>query len=199
MRKCAQDCVLTVFKSFELSAAIKKASKSVYSLLNEHMTLAIKMTVAKSVDGSKDDTMSRPECQEVLHLLNVIKHVVPYLSVKMRSKVLSKLSKTLSSQFSAVTRHIFDLISVIFETSGTEVIVPCAENIINLLVSYISLQDKNPADTSLFAATLVKTALCKLHDGDIKEWTVYLPMVTESISGICSSLSLSGYLFRPGG
>ncbi|XP_022888276.1 RRP12-like protein [Olea europaea var. sylvestris] len=187
VRKCAQDCVLTVFKSFESSAAIKKASKSVYSLLDEHMTLAIKMTVAKSVDGSKDDTMSRPECQEVLHLLNMIKHVVPYLSVKMRSKVLSKLSKTLSSQFSAVTRHIFDLISVIFETSGTEVIVPCAENIINLLVSYISLQDKNPADTSLFAATLVKTALCKLHDGDIKEWTVYLPMVTESISGFLSS------------
>ncbi|CAI9761159.1 unnamed protein product [Fraxinus pennsylvanica] len=187
VRKCAQDCVLTVFKSFESSAAIKKASKSVYSLLNEHMSLAIKMTVSKSVDGFKDDTMSRPECQEVLHLLNVIKHVVPYLSVKMRSKVLSQLSKTMSPQFSALTRHIFDVISVIFETSGTDVILPCAEDIINLLVSYISLGDKNPADTSLFAATLVKTVLCKLQDGDVKEWTVYLPMVTESISGLLSA------------
>ncbi|KAL2501748.1 ARM repeat superfamily protein [Forsythia ovata] len=187
VRKCAQDCVLMVFKSFESSAVIKKASTSVYSLLKDHMALAVKMTLSESVDGSKDDTMSRPEYQEVIHLLNVIKHAVPYLSVKMRSKVLSQLMKITSPQFSAVTRHIFDIISVIFETSGAEVIVPSAEDIINLLVSYISLGDKNPVDTSLFAATLAKTALIKLHDGDIKEWTVYLPMVTESISGLLSS------------
>ncbi|KAL0339670.1 UNVERIFIED_CONTAM: RRP12-like protein [Sesamum radiatum] len=131
VRKCAQDCLLTVFKSFESSGIFKKASKSIYLLLKDHMPLAIEMTSSGIVDGSKNQAMpmSRPEHQEVLHLLNVIKHVVPHLSPKVRMRMLSQLLKILSSQFSVLTRHVFDVISAIFETSGTEVITSNAEDI----------------------------------------------------------------------
>ncbi|KAI3471606.1 hypothetical protein Pfo_028256 [Paulownia fortunei] len=148
VRKCAQDCLLTVFKSFESSAIFKKASKSIY--LN--------------FDGAKYKAMSRPEHQDVLHLLNVMKHV-----------------------FTAVTRHVFDVISAIFATSGTEVVISNAEDIFRSLVSYISLGEKNPVDSVLFAANLAKTALGKLHDDDINEWTTFFPMLAESLAGLLSS------------
>ncbi|KAL0404905.1 UNVERIFIED_CONTAM: RRP12-like protein [Sesamum radiatum] len=189
VRKCAQDCLLTVFKSFGSSGIFKKASKSIYLLLKDHMPLAIEMTTSGFVDGSKNQAMpiSRPEHQEVLHLLNVIKHVVPHLSPKVRMKMLSQLLKILSSQFSALTRHVFDIISAIFETSGTEVITSNAEDIFRSLVSFISSEEKNPVDSVLYAATLAKTVLGKLHDGDINEWTTYFPMLMESLAGLLSS------------
>ncbi|KAK4412945.1 RRP12-like protein [Sesamum alatum] len=187
VRKCAQDCLLTVFKSFESSGIFKKASKSIYLLLKDHMPLAIEMTTSGIVDGSKNEAMaiSRPEHQEVLHLLNVIKHVVPHLSPKVRMRMLSQLLKILSSHFSVLTRHVFDVISAIFETSGTEVITSNAEGIFRSLVSYISSEHKNPVDSVLFAATLAKTVL--LHDGDTNEWTTYFPMLVESLAGLLSS------------
>ncbi|KAG8367013.1 hypothetical protein BUALT_Bualt16G0028200 [Buddleja alternifolia] len=187
VRKCAQDCLLTLFKSFESPVISKKASKLIYSLLKDHMLMAVEMSASKIVDGPKKEAMSRPEHQEVLHLLNVLKHTVPYLSLKFRTRTLSELSKILSSKFSAVTRHVFDVISMIFETSGAEVIISSAEDIFNALVSYISLGEKNPADTALFAATLAKTALDKLLDGDISKWTTYFPLLTESLVGLLSS------------
>ncbi|KAL3841265.1 hypothetical protein ACJIZ3_025856 [Penstemon smallii] len=185
VRKCAQDCLLTVFKSFDYSAT-KKASKLIYSLLKDHMPLAVEISASDIVDGSKTEVLSRPEHQEVLHLLNVMKHIVPHLSLKFRTKTLSQLSKMLSSQFSAVTRHIFEIISVIYETSGTEVIVSNAEDILKSLLLYISSLEKNPVDTVLLAATLAKTALDKLHDIDNKEWTNYFSLLTEYLAGVLS-------------
>ncbi|XP_011075328.1 RRP12-like protein isoform X1 [Sesamum indicum] len=189
VRKCAQDCLLTVFKSFGSSDIFKKASKSIYLLLKDHMPLAIEMTTSGIVDGSKNEAtpISRPEHQEVLHLLNVIKHVLPHLSPKVRMRILSQLLKIMSSQFSALTRHVFDVISAIFETSETEVITSNAEDIFRSLVSYISSEEKNPVDSVLFAATLAKTVLGKIHDGDINEWTTYFPMLMESLAGLLSS------------
>ncbi|KAI3472201.1 hypothetical protein Pfo_029689 [Paulownia fortunei] len=187
VRKCAQDCLLTVFKSFESSAIFKKASKSIYLLLKDHMPLAMEISSSEIVDGAKYKAMSRPEHQDVLHLLNVMKHVVPYLSPKLRMRMLSQLLKILSSKFSAVTRHVFDVISAIFATSGTEVVISNAEDIFRSLVSYISLGEKNPVDSVLFAANLAKTALGKLHDDDINEWTTFFPMLAESLAGLLSS------------
>ncbi|PIN24573.1 hypothetical protein CDL12_02689 [Handroanthus impetiginosus] len=185
VRKCAQDCLLTVFKLLESPVILKKASKSIYLLLKDHMPQALEM--AKIVDGSANEAMSRPEYQEVLHLLNVMKHVVLHLSPKYRTRMFPQLLKISSSQFSAVTRLVFDVISTIFIHSGTEVINSYAEDIFRSLVSYISLGEKNPVDTVLFAATLAKTALEKLHDGDTNEWTAYFPMISESLTGLLSS------------
>lgn len=184
MRKCAQDCLLKVFKSFESSAISKKASKSIYLLFKDHMPLATEMSTSEIVDVTKHEAMSRPEHQEVLHLLNVMKHVVPHLSPKVRMRMLSQLLKILSSQFSVVTRHVFDVISAIFVTSGTEVIISYAEDIFCSLVSYISLGEKNPVESVLFAANLAKTALGSLQNGDINECSAFFPRLIESLAGM---------------
>lgn len=157
------------------------------------MDLAVKISNQNVEDGSKDDIISKPECQEVCHMLNLLKIVVPYLSVKVRVKVLSQISKLLSSKFSALSRHVFDLIEVIFETLGAEVIVLEAEKIIQSLVSYINLRKKNPMDTVLFAATLAKCAIDKLHASETPGWINHLPLVIGSIA--CKQSFLSIYFF----
>lgn len=193
MRKCAQDCFLTILKSFKSSAVIKKASKLVYSMLENHMALAVKISNQNVEDGLKDGIISKPECQEVSHMLNLLKIVIPYLSVKVRVKVLSEILKLLSSKFSALSRHVFDVIEVLFETSEAEVIVLEAEKIIKSLVSYINLRKKNPTDTVLFAAKLAKCAIDKLHASETPGWITHLPLVTGSIA--CKESFLSTYVF----
>ncbi|KAM7500162.1 hypothetical protein LguiA_024576 [Lonicera macranthoides] len=183
VRKGAQDCVVKVFKSLESPTVIKKASKMVFSLFRSYMPLAVKLTASKLAKGSKDDILSKPEHLEVLHMLNVLKHFVPYLFVKVNLKVLSVLQTLMSAKFSALTRHIFDVIEATFEAMGAEVLVAEAENIIKYLVSYISSKG-NPVDTVLFAATLLKGALNILCAGEPIKWTNHLSLVVGSVAGL---------------
>ncbi|CAN4107230.1 unnamed protein product [Withania somnifera] len=141
------------------------------------MALAMKLSDPKEISGSKD------EHQEVLHSLNIVKHIIPYLTVKDNEKVLAQLVELMSSQSSAFTRHIFDNIGAILDASGVEIIVPEADKIIKALTSYM-LSGENPADSSLFAATLAKNIVDKLHDGGISDWVTYFPLVVGSISGL---------------
>lgn len=152
-----------------------------YLLLKDYMPLATETSTSKIDGGTMHDPMSRPEPQDVLHLLNIMKHVVPDLSPKIREKVLSKLLKTLSSQSTVVARHVFDVISAIFETAGTEVIVSNAEDIFTSLSPYISVGENNPVESVFCAANL---ALGRLHKGDMDEWKSFLPMLIESLAGI---------------
>ncbi|XP_060182729.1 uncharacterized protein LOC132612632 isoform X3 [Lycium barbarum] len=141
------------------------------------MTLARKLSAPKEISGSKD------ERQEVLHSLNILKPIIPYLTVKDNEKVLAQLVELMSSQSSAFTRHIFDNIGAILDASSVEIIHLDADNIIKALVSYISSAE-SPADNVLFAATLAKKIIDKLHDGGISVWITFLPLAVGSISGL---------------
>ncbi|CAA0812760.1 ARM repeat superfamily protein [Striga hermonthica] len=186
VRKCALDCLVTVFKSFESSAISKRSCKSIYKLLKKHIQLANGMHTSEIVGGGNSEATSKPEHQDFLHLLNLIKHIAPYFSPKLSKKMLSQLLKILSSKFSAVSRHMLDVVSAILATSGAEVNSSNVEEVLRPLVSYISMAEKNPVDSVLFAANLVKTALKKLHDGGINEWATYIPILSESLAGFLS-------------
>lgn len=174
---------MKVFKLLEHSSVSKKASKSIYSLLKCHMPLAAETSNSKIVVGSRHELISRSEHQEVLHLLNIMKHVIPDLSPKVREKVLSILLKIPSSQSMVAARHVFDVMAAIFETSETKVIISNAEDIFRLLTSYIALGEKNPAESVLFAANLAKAVLGRLHNGDIDQCESVFPMLIESLAG----------------
>lgn len=186
VRKCAQDCVVKVFKSFESSTVIKEASKLVLSSLKGYMPLAVEINASAVLDGSKDE-ISKPEHLEVIHMLTLLKHIVPYLSVKVSLKVLQQLHKLMNSHFTALTRHIFSVIEAIFETSKAEVVILQAENIIKPLTSYVNMGAKNPNDTILSAASLLKSALDKLQTGEVSKWIDNLPLVFDSIAGLLTS------------
>ncbi|KAK7815330.1 rrp12-like protein [Quercus suber] len=134
------------------------------------MPLAVKLSSLKAVDGSKDDTLSKPEHLEVLYMLSVVKISVPSLSTKVSSKVISEIVKLLNSKFSVLTRHVFQ-----------------TEKIVDLLVSYVSSGDKNPVDTDISAATLLKRALDILHDRESSLWIRNLPLVCGCLAGLLSS------------
>ncbi|XP_017977564.1 PREDICTED: RRP12-like protein isoform X2 [Theobroma cacao] len=186
VRRCAQEYLEKVFKSFQSSIVIKEASKLVLSLFKKHMPLALTLSTIKSGDDSKDETLSKPENLEVLHMLDLVKLAVPYLSAKVRLKILSELRKLMSSEFSSLTRNIHKTIEVLFGNSNVEAIIPEMENIIVSLASYVS-GEKNPVDTLISASTLLKCALDKLHAGESNSWMKNVPLVFGSLAVLLTS------------
>ncbi|KAK5787250.1 uncharacterized protein LOC108474118 [Gossypium arboreum] len=186
VRRCAQEYLEKFFKSSQSSDVMKEASKLVLSLLKSHMPVALTLNTIKSADDSKDETLSNPEHLEVLHMLNVLKLTVPYLSATIRLKILSELCKLTSSEFSILTRNIHKTIEVFFGNSNAEAIIPATENIIVSLSSYVS-GEKNPVDTLISAATLLKCAVDKLYAVDSNSWTKHTPFVYDSLAALLSS------------
>ncbi|XVF56162.1 hypothetical protein PTKIN_Ptkin06aG0095200 [Pterospermum kingtungense] len=186
VRRCAQEYLEKVFKSFHSLVVIKEASKLVLSLIKKHMPVALALSAIKGADDSKDETLSKPEHLEVLHMLNVLKLTVPYLSAKIRLKILSELCKLTSSEFSALTRNIYETLEVFFGNSNVEAIIPEKENIIVSLASYVS-GEKNPVDTLISAATLLKCAVDKLHAVEPKSWMKKVPLVCGSLAVLLTS------------
>lgn len=184
VRKCAQDCVMNVLKAFESSTAIKKASKLVLSLFNSYMEVAVNISASSS--DLKDDILSKPDHLEVLHMLNLLKHLLPYLSAEVSLKALLELQKLVTARFSALTRHIFDVIKAMFESLGADDLIPEADGLIKSLASYISVRG-NPLDTVLSAAYLLKYSLNKIHAKESSIWTSHLSLVIDSLAGKISS------------
>lgn len=184
VRKCAQDCVVQVFKSLKSHAVTSEASKSVLSLFQGCMPCAFEISASGDMDASKEEILSKPEHLDVVHMLTLLKHILPYFSVKVSLTITSQLHKVMNSHFSALTRHIFGVIKAVFETRKGEVVILEAENIIKSLKSYISLGERNPSDTVLYAATLLRSALDKLQAGETSKWIHNLPLIIGSVAGM---------------
>ncbi|GLT26550.1 hypothetical protein SLA2020_016090 [Shorea laevis] len=187
VRRCAQECLEKVFKSFSHCNVLKEASKLVLSLFKKHMPVAVTLSTAQTGYDSKDEMSLRPEDLEVLHILNVLKVTVPFLSVKVSSKILSNICKLISSEFSPLTRHIFKTIEVFFGISQFDAGVMEAENFVVCLASYVSKREKNPVDTLISAATLLKSLLDKLHARESSSWIRNLSLVSCSVAGLLTS------------
>lgn len=184
VRRSAQECLEKVFKSFRSSSVVKEASKLVFSLFKNYMPVALTLSESRIFDESKEETLSKLEHLEVIHMLNLLKVTVPYLSVKISSKVLPELVKLLRSDFSVLTRQIFQNIEAFFVSSSDEVTGPQQENIIDSLSGYLSLGQKNPVDTVLSAATLLRTILNKLRAGGSSSWTSNGHKIFGSTAGL---------------
>ncbi|XAR68508.1 hypothetical protein NMG60_11003650 [Bertholletia excelsa] len=60
VRKCAQDCVVHVFKSLKLPTVIKEASKLILSLLKGYMPLALEISALEAQGETGDEIMPKP-------------------------------------------------------------------------------------------------------------------------------------------
>ncbi|KAJ6741797.1 putative NODULIN-LIKE PROTEIN [Salix viminalis] len=184
VRRSAQECLEKVFKSFRSSTVVKEASKLVFSLFKNYMPAALTMSESRIFDESKEETLSKLEHLDVIHMLNLLKVTVPYLSVKISSKVLPELVKLLRSEFSVLTRQVFQNIEAFLVSSSDEVIGPQEENIIDSLSGYLSLGQKNPVDTVLYATTLLRITLDKLRARGSSSWMSIRHKVCGSAAGL---------------
>lgn len=180
VRKCAQDCVLNVLKSLESSTAIKRASKSVLSLFKTYMKVAVDICASNS--ASRDKTLSKPDQLEVLHMLNLLKLLLPYLSAEASLEALLELQKLMTAKFSVLTRHIFDVLKSMFESLGADDLIPEADGLIKSLASYISWRG-NPLDTVLSAAYLLKSSINKVHANESSMWNSHFSYGIRSLAG----------------
>lgn len=176
VRKCSQDCLENVFKSLQSRTVIKEVSKLILSKLKGYMPLAVELSASQTSDGLKN--------LEVLHMLNVVKLTIPFLSKKVGSKLLSEINELVVSRFSTLTRHVLQIIETLFESSRANAIVYETEATIASLASYVCLGDEVPSDTVMLAATLLKSSLFILHAGESSSWINSLPLVCSSVAGM---------------
>ncbi|KAJ0699848.1 putative armadillo-like helical protein [Helianthus annuus] len=188
VRKCAQDCVVKLFKSFKSPLVKKSASKLVLTSLKTYISLAVKTVASGSVDGCKDETISKGEHLEVLHMLNLLKFLVPCLPSKVISKAVMELQTAISPRFSALTRHVFDVIDEILRFLEAGSTIPDTEKIVMTLSTYIS-RKQNPVDTIFSAAALLDAFLTKFQIGDPTKWNDHYSLIIGSIAGLLTSES----------
>ncbi|CAH1445714.1 unnamed protein product [Lactuca virosa] len=186
VRKCAQDCVVKVFKSFQSSLVKKSASKLFLKSFKTYMSLAVETVSSRSTDGSKDDKFSKCEQLEALHMLNLLKFLVPCLPSKEISKTVVELQKSISAKFSPLTRHVFDVMEEILRLLEDESTIPDTLEIVTTLASYISTK-QNPVDTLFSAAALLENFLTKFQVGDANKWNSHYSLVIGSIAGLLTS------------
>lgn len=117
-------------------------------------------------------------------MLNVLSATIPFLSAKVSSRVFSELCKLMGSQFSPLTRQILKAIDTILKNSEDAIIVPEIEGLVTSLTSYLSLHDKNPADTVVHVTTLLKSALEKAYSVEPTLCLRKLPLVCRSLAGL---------------
>lgn len=144
----------------------------------------MKLTVSRNIDECKDKGTSKNDHLEVLHVLNVVNLVAPNISAKVVPKVLSEVHKLFGSQISALTRHVLKTVEAIFETSRVRNIVLELEDIVVSLASFVSLGDKNPLDTVIFTATVLRLAMDLRYTGQPSLWIKNLPLVCQSMMGM---------------
>lgn len=123
-------------------------------------------------------------------MLNVLSATIPFLSVKVNSRVFSELCKLMAPRFSPLTRQILKAIDTIFKNSKDTVIVPEIEGVITSLTGYLSFHNENPADTIVHVTTLLKSALEKVYSIEPTICLSKLPLVCGSLAGILSHLGL---------
>ncbi|XP_010439161.1 PREDICTED: RRP12-like protein [Camelina sativa] len=187
VRRCAQECLEKLFGSLQSSTVIKEASNTVYILLKEYKQVLSDLSSKKIDEGSKVDSTMRPEDAEAAHVLNVLSATIPFLSAKVSSRVFSELCKLMGSQFSPLTRQILKAIDTIFKNSEDTTVVPEIEGLVTSLTSYLSLHDKNPADTIVHVTTLLKSALEKAYSVEPTLCLKKLPLVCGSLAGLLTS------------
>ncbi|KAH0902057.1 hypothetical protein HID58_041560 [Brassica napus] len=187
VRRCAQECLEKLFGSLLSSTLIKEASDTLYALLKEHKSVLSELSSKKIVEGSKVESALKSENAEAAHVLNVLSATVPFLSAEVSSCVFSELCKLMGSQFSPLTRQILKAIDTIFKSSEDTVVVPEIEGVITSLTGYVSLHEKNPADTVLHVSTLLKSALEKANSTEATLCLRQLPLVCGSLAGLLTS------------
>lgn len=194
VRKCAQDCVVNVFKSFESSTLRKEAGKMVLSRLKEYMPLALEISDSKAINESKDEKHSKPEHQDVIHMLTLLKHVAPYLPVEVSLKVLQQMYKLMNSQLSLLAREIFGVIEAIIENSEDEILISEGESLMKSLESYLSSGGENPYDTHLYAGQLLKIILLKFPINGESNMNGIILKLADMMNLACENNSVTDHL-----
>ncbi|PKA62592.1 hypothetical protein AXF42_Ash012178 [Apostasia shenzhenica] len=187
VRRCAQSCLEMVFKGLDVASVVKKASKFALSMHKKYLPLVKTVNSIEVTVADLNNSVSKPEHMLAIHMLNAIKIVLPYLSDKVRMKILCDVYKLLGCHFSWTTRHVLKLLEALVEHSAVEVLVSEAESTLSALSSYVSSAQKNPVDTVISASTLVKSILGKLQHPLPRMWTQCFPLVFTSLLGYLRS------------
>lgn len=186
IRRCAQVCVERLFKTFQSSAVTKMASRAVLYVYNSCIALAKEQNLFKP-DVPRSKLVSESGQMKILHLLTVLKQIIPYLSRRVNAKILADVYNHLACHFAFFTRHILSVLEALLEHCKVDVLVQQSQNVISSLTLYLSVGKKNPVGTVISASTLLRNLLQKLHDAEPNMFMKNLHVVVTSIAGFLNS------------
>uniref|UniRef100_A0A803MAC9 RRP12-like protein n=1 Tax=Chenopodium quinoa TaxID=63459 RepID=A0A803MAC9_CHEQI len=183
VRKCALVYLENALKSFQSETVKKKASELVMSLLESFMSIAIKLGVIQSVDGSGSERQCEAEQLDIVHALNIVRVAIPYLCGESSEKIILKLIELLDSRSSTFLRPVLNAIEVFLEKVEVGFSTQLAGKVIDALSTYVSSEMKSN-DSIISAANLLKITLDKLHARDTGKWNKSLPVGVNAIAGL---------------
>lgn len=187
MRRSAQECLEKVFKSFQSSTVLRKASKMVLSTFEKYIPVVASPSATSHEERTMLEPTSKSESKEFLHILNFVGAISPHLNAKARSQIVMKVHSLISSQFTASTAVILKIIEAFLESQIDGDASSDIESIVIAISTYVTTTD-NPVDTILSAANLLKVSLDKLRSTGSELWIKYLPIVCRSIAGMLLEL-----------
>lgn len=179
----AQLGIEDLFRSIQDSKVRKKSSKTMLHFFDECMPKAIELAAVVLEADADVDSLSKSDHVEVFHMLNTVKLVCPLLTDKIQSKLLLRLNELLSSHYSPVTRHAFNVLEMLCESLEAESSLPGLEELLTFLTPYISSRKKVPQDSILCATKLLKCVLRKVHLLERSLWFRNLWHVLDAVAG----------------
>lgn len=183
VRKCAQTCIQDIFTSFEDLDIRKKASEFIDSLFERYAGSIIQLShVSYSV--SNFEAPSEPILVESLQFLDVLKLVIPSLSIEVGLNILDKLiDRMRPKEYTALTRHILMITDAYFSVYHFDAISPILGKIIPSFCQYLSQGANKPVDTKDTVLKLLRSAIYRVNVMDHDLCVQWLPVVIRSIIG----------------
>lgn len=146
VRKCAEHCVLKVFKCFQNSIIKESATKLVLDTFRNYI-LAV-----EKADGSKDDEGSKCEHLKALHMLDLLKRFIPFLTKpEDMQEVILELQKCMTAKFS--TLYVLDVMEEILALIESESELT--------FVKTVKISDKWKSDYSILIQSITGLLICE--------------------------------------
>ncbi|XP_042412351.1 RRP12-like protein [Zingiber officinale] len=181
VRRSAQVSVEKVFEVFKSFGIIKKSSKVMLSLYKKYISLAAEMCTTEMSGVTDLKELPKSEHPEIIHMLIVLKLIVPYLSEKVRMEIFSDAQRFLSCASSSLTRHVIELVDSLIQQTEANILLTESDKIIFAFTSYLSSTEKNPDETIVSRLKLLRNLLNKLHTFQPTIWISKLPLVFMSV------------------
>ncbi|PHT75837.1 hypothetical protein T459_19359 [Capsicum annuum] len=182
VRKMLHTCLRDVLQNFQSSPVLAPlsapASETITNLFERYLLRA---------GGATVNASERPKgAQEVLHMLDVLKLCLPFMSSKYLNNSLKYFKSLLDLQQPLVNRHITDGLNALCIHPTAEVSPEVLLDILGSLATSVSAKESS-VDTMTVAAHLLGVGMRRVYSIDRQLCVVKLPVVVNSLRDVLVS------------
>ncbi|KMT03366.1 hypothetical protein BVRB_8g190570 [Beta vulgaris subsp. vulgaris] len=176
VRRQSHICVRDVLQSFQGSSLLAPASEGFTNVFEKLLLLA----------GASKGAPAEKGAQEILHVLEVLKDCLPYISMKYKTCILKYYKTLLGVRKPLVTRRITDSLSVLCLHPSVEVKPEELADLLSSLAVSVPV-DETSADGMTFTARLLDVGMRKVYNLNRQICVDKLPLVLNALQDVFES------------